>query len=116
MGILYVYTQHFYLPALTLLIFYVTPRYSIILFFLFGWLFAWVHQWFILPKGLPNVPVIQKTTVQGVIASIPLRRTNKTQFTLELEQYNGHPAQGLLQLAWYTKIPDLRLGQRWKLT
>ncbi len=115
-GILYVYTLNFYLPALALLIIYITPKYPIMLFFLLGIALAWIHQWLILPKGLPNVDVIQQATIHGTIASIPLTNPNKTQFLFELEQYNHHPAQGLLQLAWYNKVPHLKTGQRWQFT
>jgi competence protein ComEC len=93
---------------------YITPRYSIILFFLLGIAIAWIHQWLILPKGLPDLAVIQHATVQGTIASIPLKNPGKTQFLLELERYNNQPAQGLVQLAWYTKAPAIHIGQRWQ--
>jgi competence protein ComEC len=115
LGLLYSDTHKLYLPALTLLFFYITPRYPIILFFILGIILAWVHQWIIAPKGLPNLPVIQKATLQGVIASIPQKTPNKTQFILEVTTYNNHPAQGLIQLAWYTNPPNLRLGQNWQL-
>lgn len=116
LGILYVYTHTFYLPVLTLLIFYITPRYPIILFFLLGTILAGVHQCLITPKGLPDTQVIQHATIQGTIASIPLKNPRQTKFILELEQYNHYPAQGLLQLAWYNKAPNLQLGQRWQFT
>ncbi|EHL30610.1 DNA internalization-related competence protein ComEC/Rec2 [Legionella drancourtii] len=85
-------------------------------FFFLGTALAWIHQWLILPKGLPNKDVIQQATIYGTIASIPLTNPNKTQFLFELEQYNHHPAQGLLQLAWYNKAPHLKTGQRWQFT
>ncbi|USQ13430.1 DNA internalization-related competence protein ComEC/Rec2 [Legionella lytica] len=114
LGVLYTYTFHLYLPATTLLLFYITPRYPIILFFLLGFCLAWGHQWFIMPRGLPNSSVIQHATIQGRIASIPQQNPHKTQFVFELEQFNHHPAQGLVQLAWYTKAPKLQAGQHWQ--
>lgn len=60
--------------------------------------------------------VIQQATIHGTIASIPLANPHKTQFLFELEQYNHHPAQGLLQLAWYNKAPPFKTGQRWQFT
>ncbi|MDR3503475.1 MAG: DNA internalization-related competence protein ComEC/Rec2 [Legionella sp.] len=114
LGILYTYTFNLYLPAIALLLFYITPRYLIIFFFLLGFCVAGVHQWFIMPSGLPNSAVIQHATIQGRIASIPQQNRHKTQFIFELEQFNQHPAQGLVQLAWYTKAPVLQVGQQWQ--
>ncbi|MGC1182459.1 DNA internalization-related competence protein ComEC/Rec2 [Legionella sp.] len=116
MGILYVYTANIYLPVLTLVIFYITPKYSIILFFLLGISWGWLHQWLMLPKGLPNVNVIQQAIIQGTITSITLKNPHKTQFLLKLERYNNLPAQGLIQLSWYNKTPILHIGQHWQFT
>ncbi|MBI2786109.1 MAG: DNA internalization-related competence protein ComEC/Rec2 [Legionella longbeachae] len=115
-GILYLYTSHFSLPVISLFIFYITPRYPLILFFILGILIAWLHQWLILPQGIPDAAVIPKVSIQGTIASIPSRDFSKTQFLLDLEQYDNHPAKGLVQLAWYNHAPLLHAGQRWQLT
>ena len=116
MGILYLYTSNFYLPLASLLFFFITPRYPIILLFILGVLIAWIHQYQIVPKGIPDAPVIPHALLQGTIASIPVQNINKTQFSFALEKINGHPAQGLLQLAWYNKVPPLYAGQRWELS
>lgn len=113
-GILYVYTHNFYLPLATLAVFFITPRYPIILLFILGILLACVHQWLVLPKGIPDVSVIPHALLQGTIASIPVQNPNKTQFSFAIEKMNDHPAQGLLQLAWYNKTPPLHAGQVWQ--
>ncbi len=113
-GILYIYTSNFYLPIATLSLFYITPRYPILLFFLAGAGLAWIHQWLIQPHGLSKVDVVQQVTIRGKIASIPVKNFYKTQFLLELEQYDNHPAHGLIQLAWYNKAPVLHTGQLWQ--
>ena len=115
-GILYVYTCNFYLPLAVLFIFYVTPRYQIILLFIMGILISWAHQWLVLPKGIPDIPVIPQALLQGTIASIPLKNSHKTQFSFAIERINDHPAQGLMQLAWYNNAPPLHTGQRWQLS
>ncbi len=114
LGILYTYTFHLYLPVITLLLFYITPRFPLILFFLLGFCIAWIHQWLVMPSGLPNTLVIQHATIQGKIVSIPQHNSHKTQFLFELEQFNQRPAKGLVQLAWYTKAPVLQVGQYWQ--
>lgn len=116
MGILYVYTQHILLLSITLACFIITPRYPLILAFLLGTLLAWAHQELNTPKGLPNLPVIHRAILQGTITSIPVITPNKTQFTFTIETLNNKPAQGLVQLAWYNKVPKLKAGQRWRLT
>ncbi|ARB93585.1 DNA internalization-related competence protein ComEC/Rec2 [Legionella longbeachae] len=113
-GILYRYTLHGLLPILILFIFFIIPRYANILFFLLGIFIATVHQSQNLPKGLPDVEVIPQVSIQGTIASIPLQSPSKTLFLLALEQYDNHPAQGIIQLSWYNKAPKIHVGQRWK--
>ena len=115
MGILYVYTSSIYLPIATLLIFFITPRYPIILLFVLGLLLALAHQWIIEPTGFPKVEVLPKAVLIGKIASIPIQTPSKTQFALDIETIDGHPAQGLVQLAWYNKPPALHAGERWRL-
>lgn len=115
MGILYVYTTNLYLPAFALMCVYITPKYSLIIFFLTGVALAWIHLGLNAPKGLPETSVIPQAKIQGTIVSIPLKNANKTGFIMELERYENHPAKGLLQLSWYNKAPELHLGQHWQL-
>lgn len=115
-GILYLYTFNHSLPLIVLLFFFLSPKYSLILFFILGVAMAGLHQVVVSPKGIPNVTVLPKVTVQGTIASIPNQDFTKTQFLFALEQYNHHPAQGFIQLAWYNNAPKLRAGQHWQFT
>lgn len=114
LGILYQYTLNHSLLLITVLIFYITPKYPVILFFSLGIAIAWFHQWLVLPRGIPDKAVIPKTIVQGTIASIPQRDFSKTQFLFALDQLDDRPAQGLIQLAWYTNAPDIHAGERWQ--
>lgn len=115
-GVLYAYTDNIYLTIAIPLLFYITPRYPIVLFFLAGWGFALIHQWIVSPKGMPDTQVITQVQLEGTIASIPMQRPNKTQFHFAIEKINNNPAQGLIQLNWYNKPPILRAGQRWQLS
>ena len=83
-------------------------------FLSYSMIIAWLHQTLNLPKGMPDVDVVPQVTIQGTIASIPLQSFSKTQFLFALEQYNHHPAQGLVLLAWYNKAPKMHAGQRWQ--
>ncbi|VEB37658.1 DNA uptake/competence proteins [Legionella sainthelensi] len=114
-GILYRYTFHGFLPVIIFLICFIIPKYANILFFLLGVLIASLHQSQNLPKGIPDVEVIPQASIEGTIASIPVQGSSKTLFVLALEQYDHHPAQGIIQLAWYNKAPKIHAGQRWAL-
>jgi competence protein ComEC len=116
LGILYVYTTNLYLPAALVLLFYITPRYPLIVLFLLGLLSAWIHQWWVLPKGMPDVSVIPHAIIQGTIVSIPIKTKDKTQFIFSIEHMNERPGQGLVQLAWYNHAPFLHAGQHWQLS
>lgn len=116
LGMLYVYTFNLYIPLATFLIFFIIPRYPIILLFVLGIVIAWVHQWYVTPKGMPNVAVIPHAIILGTVASIPIKNSDKTQFHFALEQINHQPAQGLIQLAWYNNAPAIQAGQRWQLS
>lgn len=113
-GILYIYTHLYYVPIIALLLLFITPRYTLLLFFLLGMLFALIHQWSVMPKGLPEEPVIPHALIQGVITSIPIKSAHKTQFHFSLQQIDAHPAQGIIQLAWYNKAPPVDAGQQWQ--
>ncbi|KTD63594.1 DNA internalization-related competence protein ComEC/Rec2 [Legionella santicrucis] len=113
-GILYRYTSHIFLPLIIFFIFFIIPKYSNILFFILGIIIASLHQLQNVPKGIPDVDVIPQVSIQGTIVSIPDQSPFKTLFLFALEQYDHHPAQGMVQLAWYNKAPRVHAGQRWK--
>lgn len=113
LGVLYGYTAHFLLPTTVILLFFITPRYPVILLFLLGLILAFGHQKWVTPQGMPDLEVIPYAQIKGTIASIPIISADKTQFHFALEQIDNHPAQGLIQLAWYNKAPQLHVGESW---
>lgn len=115
LGILYGYYASIYLPLLALALLFITPKYSLILFFTLGVVHVWTHQLWIAPNGLPKTAVIAHALIEGRIASIPVRTNNKTQFTVDLQKMNNKPAQGLVHLSWYNHPPVLKAGQQWQL-
>ncbi|WP_058474751.1 DNA internalization-related competence protein ComEC/Rec2 [Legionella quateirensis] len=116
MGILYLYTFNHFLPAITLILFYITPRYPIPVFFLMGITLAWTHQWMTAPHGMPDKAVLPDAVIVGTVASIPVTSSDKTKFNFKIERLNNHPAQGLIQLTWYNKAPIVHAGQLWQLS
>jgi len=116
MGILYCYTYNLLLPLLAFLLFFITPRLALILLFILGIITAAVHQWLNSPLGFPAVQVIPQAVVVGTIASLPVRTANKTQFNVAVESLNHHPAQGLIQIAWYNNAPIIHALEKWQFT
>lgn len=116
-GILYGYYASLCLPLLALGLWFISPKYSVPVFFILGVTLVWLHNYWITPKGLPeNTAVIAHAQIKGTIASIPVKSANKNQFTFALEQINGQAASGLIHLSWYNHPPPLRVGQQWQLT
>lgn len=114
-GILFAYTHSFYLLLALCSLFFITPKHTLLLLFIMGVFIALIHEYWVSPKGFPDLAFIQQAQLTGSIVSIPQQSRNKTQFTFAVEQINGKPVQGLVQLSWYTKAPVLHAGQIWQL-
>lgn len=79
MGVLFAYTFNYYLILGLLLLFYLTPRYVLVLFFLLGHCVAVIHQWWDAPWGMPKSYPLQ-VSLQGEIVSLPIKNKDNTQF------------------------------------
>ncbi|KTD74712.1 DNA internalization-related competence protein ComEC/Rec2 [Legionella waltersii] len=115
LGILFVYTQEIYLIPALLLLYFLTPKYRLILYFLGACSVAWIHECIVFPKGLPEKQVIPYAIIEGIISSIPNQNTHKTQFHLSLQKFNDQAAKGVILLSWYNHPPKLKAGQTWRL-
>jgi competence protein ComEC len=83
LGILFSYTHHPVLPLLAAAFVFICRKWPIVLFYLSGMLLAIVHQWWVLPVGIPNKALINNALVQGTIASMPQVNRHKTQFIIQ---------------------------------
>lgn len=115
-GILYTYTHHYFLLIALICLFYLSLRYQTLIFFFLGLLIASLHQYSVLPKGMPDEGLIRYATLTGRIASIPNVSTDKTQFLFLIDHINGKKADALVQLAWYQNAPELHTGEHWQLS
>ncbi len=113
-GILFTYTHSVYLLISAGCCFFITLRYSQVLFFIAGMSWACIHQWFILPQGMPKTAVVETATVQGTVVSIPNFGDDKSQFNFLIDHFNEQKANVLTQLAWYNHPPSLHQGERWQ--
>ncbi|MFA6302002.1 MAG: DNA internalization-related competence protein ComEC/Rec2 [Legionella sp.] len=114
LGVLYGFTLNYYLPCICLLFFFIKPHYHIILGFTLGVLLAFMHQYCVTPKNMPNREVLAQVTISGTIVSIPSQTVDKTQWNFELDTIDNHPVSALIQLAWYSNKRMLHVGERWQ--
>lgn len=116
-GILYFYTLNNYLILAGFILFYLNPRYTLVLFLLLGAALAFVHLWWNTPQGMPRSAYPVSVVLHGKIVSVPVSSKNKTQFILAIDTINQKKAQGLIQLAWYNE-PSLKIhaGEEWQLS
>lgn len=117
MGVLYAYTFNYYLLFSLALLFYLTPRYVLIVFFLFGNGLALIHQYWEAPQGMPTDSAPIRVIIEGEIVSLPIKSRDKTQFIFLIKKINKQPASALIQLAWYNNpVLDLHVGEQWQLS
>ena len=107
-----------FLPAL---LFFKSRRLFIPLFAAaFGFVWAYQAAYFQLDERLPTELQGVDMVVEGIIRSIPERQGRRVRFRFELQQVlapadtDFYPRQ--LRLSWYNRPPELRAGERWRLT
>lgn len=113
MGVLYGFTYTVYLPIITLLLFFIIPRYLILISFILGLLFTYIHQHLVAPQNMPDTAVLPIAQISGRIVSIPSQTANKTQFIFAIEQLNQNPVHALVLLNWYNNRLPVQAGQHW---
>ncbi|WP_058477049.1 DNA internalization-related competence protein ComEC/Rec2 [Legionella steigerwaltii] len=106
-GILYLYTSNYSLPVISLLIFYLNPRYPIILFFILGVLFAWLHQTLVLPKGITNIRPLSKRAAERQMPGGTEHRTGV--YTSVHEDSSAVPKTQLSSAVAFDVIPKVTI-------
>ena len=86
--------------------------------FVLGWLWAGLHVHLGTSTRLAAELQGEDIVVEGAVASIPRRGTLQTRFVFDVERNISHAPAVLprLVLNWYRTAPELRAGQRWRLT
>lgn len=113
-GISFLYTLNSYLLLSLIAVWFIIPRYSLIIYFLSGIALAFMHYYQVSPRGFPQQAVMPYATIQGQIVSIPVKNNEKTQFIFLMTELNQQKVNGLVQLAWYTHPAAVQLGQHWQ--
>lgn len=101
----------------------------VLIFLLFGFLWALIRAHLILDIALPDNLQGKDVLVTGVISSIPLKNNRKSRFEFDIEilEYNKKqfPSIGKVRISWYEKRNKqkkksnrnkikLKAGQRWQ--
>lgn len=69
------------------------------------------HHW-VLPKNL----IRQAITLQGVVASIPLKTQFGESFIVAITQIKGKKTSARIRLGWYDAKAHVMAGQKWRLS
>ncbi len=89
------------------------------LWFVAGFFWALIQAHWMLASNLPTAFEGVDLEVDGVIASLPERRSRYTRFNFKISQitYDGEeiPSPGMVRLGWYNDAPELRVGEQWHL-
>jgi competence protein ComEC len=105
-------------PLLVLLL--VVRPLRLLALFLLGCLWALFRADLVLCDRLPLQLEARDLVVEGNIASLPSRRTNRTLFLFEIEKILERKASEdspkRARLSWFGHTPELTPGDRWRLT
>jgi competence protein ComEC len=114
-GVVFAYSKSLYpLLFIAIALFLKTNR-VVIVWFLVAAAWAYVHQWWVLDKGMPTTAVIQKALLRGTIVSIPLSNSDKTQFQFAINRLNENPVNASILISCYEHCPSFKVGQEWQL-
>lgn len=113
-GILFFYTHSpLIVIGVFVILFLKAPR-QVVLWFLAACCWAWLHQWFIADRGMPQRVVIPKAHLMGEISSIPTSTDTQSQFHFLLHQLNQHSVRASVLLNCYSHCPSFKAGDRWE--
>ncbi|MDF1828052.1 MAG: DNA internalization-related competence protein ComEC/Rec2 [Legionellaceae bacterium] len=91
------------------------PRWLLVVLFVLGFVWAACHQAYIASHAMPKEPVLKHVVLKGVIASIPVKTSDKTQFEFKLLTLNHQPVRARVLLSCYKFCPNVVAGQIWQL-
>lgn len=110
-GVLYAYTHHAYAWIALCLLFFMRPRWTLVLSFLLAFSYALWHQNGIVPQELS----FGNVTIKGHVVAVLKNNPDKIQFRFAIDSLNGKPASFLVLLSWYQNAPALQTGEAWQL-
>lgn len=116
-GIVLFYAHVWEALACLLLLCWFVHSFRFILYFLLGLLWAWIHQYYTQPVGIPSHKmVITHAQLEGLVSTLPKQGDHKIQFQFEVQQFNGQPAQTIVWMNCYQACPQMSVGERWRLS
>jgi competence protein ComEC len=114
-GMIFYYVNHYYSLLFVGLAFYFRPKKSYFIWFIAAMGYSYLHHWWVMPRGIPKMPIIQKALLTGKIISIPVKEGESVKFTFSAETMNGKPVTTSMSLTCYQHCPTLHAGEHWQL-
>lgn len=92
------------------------PTVRCVVWFIMALIWGACHHLWVADYSMPNRDVIQNASIEGIVASIPMKTEHKTEFQFRIRRLSHQPVNALVQLACYQHCPDFRAGDHWRLT
>jgi competence protein ComEC len=114
-GIAFIYASKRNALLFLSLCLYWRPKISPVIWFIAAIAYGALHQWWTMPRGIPNVSLIQQADLYGKVTAIPITQGDKVSFTFTVDRLNGKPVQADIAMACYQHCPEVHVGQYWRL-
>ncbi|CDZ78937.1 ComEC family competence protein [Legionella massiliensis] len=114
-GIAFFYTKAIYPLLLLSASLFLKPNWSVIFWFIAAFALGLSHQYWVSDRGMPDVPVLAKASIEGEVVSIPISSFTKTQFQLQARRLNDQAVDATILLSCYQHCPKFQVGEVWHL-
>tara|TARA_R110002126_G_scaffold273866_1_gene418599 strand:+ start:123670 stop:125895 length:2226 start_codon:yes stop_codon:yes gene_type:complete len=114
-GVACFYFKNGYAIGLLAVFLFFRSRWLLVAIFILGFVWAACHEAYIASHAMPKDSVLKHVVLKGVVASIPAKSLDKTQFEFEVTSLNQQPVRARVLLSCYKFCPNLVAGQIWQL-
>ena len=114
-GVACFYFKNGYIFSLLIIFLLFKPRWLLVVLFFLGFVWAACHQAYVAPHAMPKTPVLKHVLLKGVVASIPVKTSDKTQFEFKLQALEHQSVRARILLSCYDTCPNVIAGQIWQM-
>jgi competence protein ComEC len=114
-GVACFYFKNGYIFSLLIIFLLFKPRWLLVVLFFLGFVWAACHQAYVAPHAMPNTPVLKHVLLKGIVASIPVKTSDKTQFEFKLQALEHQSVRARILLSCYDTCPNVIAGQIWQM-
>ncbi len=116
-GIVFFYSKSPFSWVFFFAIYFLRPRYTLLVAFFCGMGWAGCHHFYVQPQGMPKVNLVRHAILFGTVESLPIKTANKTQFQFFVRKLNHRPVRANILISCYQRCPTvIEQGQHWTLT